>query len=449
MKKTGRIKTYIYRVLGAMFMLFSLMPCGIAEAQNKSDKQGERVAVVDDEECGCELYFVDGIQTIQRDGHFGFKLEDGTVIVEPQYLYVDKFHDGYCIVYNDSLLCGLIDRNGKTVVPVIFEEINYPTDGMIRVRKNNLYGFYGTDGKQAIDCQYRTASGFSEGLATVIIDYDSITFGYGFIDKGNNLVLPAVYQYAFTFSEGYAIVKLYDRFGMIDRQGKEVLPIKYIELTPMHDSRFFAVDAMTSKAAMFDNRFRQLTPFKYDKVTAYTEGYYVVGYNGKMTFLDVKGREKFGLHDDVGGFVDGYSYVANNGKYGIINTRGKTILPIEYDNSGYNAMAYYFSEDLAIVEKDEKFGFVNKRGEVVIPIVYEAAHHCTEGLIPVKKNGVWGYIDKKGNLVCDFMFDAASYFEWGRAEIAYRSEVYKINTEGKCVKNCKKFPKEIKFKCNN
>ena len=401
--------------------------------------------VVDDESCGCELVFIDGIQTTERDGLFGFKREDGTIIVEPKYKFVDKFHGNYCIVYHDYDRCGMIDRNGKEVVPIVFEEVNYPTDGMIRVRRGGLYGFYDTAGSQQIACHYRTVSGFSEGLAVVIIDFDSNTSAYGFVDRHDSIRIAATFEYAYPFSEGYAIVKQYDRFGMIDHDGKEVLVCKYLQLTPMTDRRFFAVDAMTEKAALFNDKFKQLTGFDYERVTAYQSGYYTVERGGRVTFLDLKGHERFGFYDEVGGFVDGYSMVRRGDKYGIINERGKLILPIEYDNSGYRTMEYVFSDNVAMVEKDGHFGFVDKRGKIVVPLIYQSAQHCTEGLIPVQKNDLWGFVDKQGSLVCDFVFDAASFFTWGRAEVVYEGEVYKINPDGQCVKNCKSYPKQLKF----
>ena len=405
--------------------------------------------MVDDEACGCELYFIDGIQTIQRDGLFGFKREDGTVFVEAKYKFVDKFHGDYCIVYYDYGVCGLIDRQGRTIVPVQYAEVNYPTDGMIRYCDNGLYGFYDTAGNIAIKAQYRTASGFNEGLAVVIIDFDSNTIGYGFIDKQNKLTIPAEYEYAFAFSEGCAIVKKYDRFGMIDHNGREILPIKYLELTPMIDGHFFAVDAQNEKAALFDNRFRQLTDFIYDKILSFNEGFYVVQRNGRYTFLDGKGKEHFGFYDVANSFIDGYAMVGNNGKYGIINRKGKTILPIEYDNSGYRSMEYVFCENLAMVEKDGKYGFVNKRGEIVIPLIYNSAQHCTEGLIPVQRGGMWGFVDKEGRQVSEFVYDAASYYQYGRAEVVFEGTTYKINTDGTCVKNCKTYPKNLKFTFHN
>ena len=405
----------------------------------------EKVVVVDDEDCGCELVFIDGIQTIERNGKFGFKREDGTVFVEPTYQFVDKFHGDYCIVYNDYEHCGLIDRQGRIVVPVEYESVNYPTDGMIRISQEGLFGFFDTTGRLAIEPRYRTASGFSEGVAAVIVDFDSLSSAYGYIDKSGNMVLPPVYEYAMTFEEGYAIIRQYERYGMIDHNGNIVLPTKYLELTPMHDSRFFAVDDLTGEAALFDNRFKRLTPFQYEQILSYSEGYYVVQRDGKQTFLDLKGKERFGWYDMIGGFFDGYSMVVRDGKYGIINTRGKTILPIEYDNSGYRKMEYHFSEDLALIEKDGKYGFINKRGEIVIPIIYESAFHCTEGLIPVKRKSMWGYINKEGRQVCNFVFNNASYFTWGRAEVVYNGEVFKINSDGVCVKGCKNYPKNIVF----
>jgi len=423
-----------------LFLLAALLLPLTLTAQGK-----EKVVIVDDEECGCELFFIDGIQTIRRDGLFGFKREDGTVIVDPIYRFVDKFHGDYCLVYKDYDQCGMVDRQGRLIVPPQYKEVTYPSDGMIRFCDSNLYGFYDTTGKIVITPQYRTASGFNEGLAAVIIDFDSNTFGYGYINKDNQLVIPANYQYAYAFSEGCAIVKSYDRFGMIDHSGKEVLPIKYLEVTPMYNGHFFAVDAASEKAALFDHRFKRITGFDYDKILSYNEGFYVVQRNGQATYLDLKGKERFGFYDVAAAFSDGYAMVSRGGKYGIINQRGKLILPIEYDNSGYRSMEYVFCDNLAMVEKDGKYGFVNKSGQIVIPLKYQSAQHCTEGLIPVMLHSQWGFIDKSGKQVTDFVFDAASYFEWGRAEVVYNGVTYKINTDGICVKNCKTFPKNIKF----
>ncbi len=423
--------------------LLALLPLG-ASAQRHSDTDAEqkpRVVVVDDEACGCELYFIDGIQTTQRDGLFGFKREDGTEIVPPTYKYVDRFHGDYCIVYADETHCGLIDRNGRVVVPPLYQQVDYPSDGMIRVAQNELFGFFDTLGFPQIGCKYRTASGFSEGRAVVLIDFDSNNCAYGYIDKKDSLVLPAIYEYAFPFQEGCAVVQRYERFGMIDRDGREVLPIKYAGVGSMIHGNCFVMDVETERAAMFDSHFKQLTPFQYTNVIDYGEGYFIVERDGKKVFLNQKGKEKFGLFDQVSPFRYGFAMVSREGRYGIINHRGRFILPMEYENSMNHSSQYQFYEGLALIEKNRRFGFVNMKGEVVIEPVYQSAHHCSEGLIPVKTQNVWGYIDRNGQEFIEPFFDEASSFEWGRAEVVYNGVTFKINTEGTCVKNCATFPK--------
>ena len=71
-----------------------------------SPAAAQQVEYVDDEECGCSLVFVDGIQTTQDGDRFGFKRSDGTVIAENIYRYVDQFHGDYCKVYLDDRQCG-------------------------------------------------------------------------------------------------------------------------------------------------------------------------------------------------------------------------------------------------------------------------------------------------------------------------------------------------------
>ena len=169
-------------LLLGILAITSVLPQAQAQRKHDKEKKEQKVVVVDDEECGCELVFIDGIQTIERDGLFGFKRDDGTVIVEPKYRFVDQFKDGYCVVLHDYGQYGLIDRDGREIVEPIYEEVSYPTDGMIRVRDHGLYGFFDTAGNKVIDFQYRTTSGFSDGLAVVIVDFDSATVGYGYID---------------------------------------------------------------------------------------------------------------------------------------------------------------------------------------------------------------------------------------------------------------------------
>lgn len=446
--KTNRSIIAMKQIILLMLALALALP-SVAQRKKKNEQhypapQPSNVVVVDDEECGCELFFIDGIQTTQRDGLFGFKLEDGTDIVEPQYQFVDKFHGDYCIVGRDYDKQGLIDRTGREIVPCIYQEVNYPSDDRIRIKSNNLYGFTDMDGHIVIQPQYRATSTFNEGLAVVAIDIDSTAVAYGFINTDGTIVIEPKYQYANYFLNGYAVVQAYDRFGIIDRHGKEATPIKYEFITPVDAHGNYVVRNLqgNEKLAIFNiNGNKQLTPFRYEDFTYYSEGLYVAKVDSDTyEFLDEKGRQRFKRYQYIQGFRDGFCMVKQDGHYGIINRKGRAVLPCQYDYSTYQPEAYIFYEGLALVVKEGCIGYCNQQGEIVIPIQYQAGFAFTEHIAPVKKGHMWGYIDHQGNTVLPFVFDAASPFEYGRAEVVYKSKVFKINPQGQCLKNCKEAP---------
>lgn len=434
-----------FRLLIALVLL---MPASQAVAQrhNKNNDQTKKPkkVYVDDESCGCELVFIDGIQTTKRNGLFGFKREDGTEIVPPKYMFVDEFHDSFCLVLTDyEHHYGMINRSGKEIMPCIFDEISYPTEGIIKAKKGHYYGYYDTTGREILPPSWPSASAFFEGRAVVGEYVDTTVDGamlFGFIDTTGRYVLQPVYEYAYPFQEGRATVMLYNRLGLIDRNGKEVVPIKYAEVTTPFNGRVFARDAETGLIALFDLEGNRLTDFCYTDILCYGDGFYSVCRDTMQYFLNEKGKERFGAWQRAGKFLDGYAAVERDGKWGIINTKGRTILPCKYDNKALRPGCYTFYEGLALIEKDDRFGFCNTKGDIVIPFIYDNAFYFSEGLAPVSIEGAWGYINHKGEEVIPFMFGPSSYFEYGRASVIYNSHEYKINPSGQCVKDCSTFP---------
>jgi predicted Ser/Thr protein kinase len=159
---------------------------------------------------------------------------------------------------------------------------------------------------------------------------------WGFIDKTGKEVIPCKYFRAHNFSEGLAAVKLNDKWGFIDKTGKEVIPYKY----------FWAYK-----------------------------------------------------------FSEGLAEVRLNGKYGFIDKTGKEIIPLKYDDVGI------FSEGLAAVELNDKWGFIDKTGKEVIPCKYFWARNFSEGLAAVKLNDKWGFIDKTGKEVIPCIYEDSEEFQ--------------------------------------
>ena len=88
---------------------------------------------------------------------------------------------------------------------------------------------------EIIPLRYDQVSSFKEGFAMVRIGNK-----WGFIDKSGNDITSLKYdkpplQPASSFNEGFAMVKLGDKWGFIDKSGMELTPLKYDAVKDFHE----------------------------------------------------------------------------------------------------------------------------------------------------------------------------------------------------------------------
>ena len=393
-----------------------------------------------DEQCGCDIVYVDGIETTKETDskgitRYGFRREDGRVIVDNRYLYVDRFYGAYCRVWCDDSLAGLIDTNGREVVPCRYNAVDFPSEGRIWVVRDGLSGYTDLDGNIIIPLRYANASAFSEGRASVAVILDSFTVLCTYIDTLGTPLFEPIYQSALPYRDGYAAVYRYDRWGIIDREGREMLPNIYEQISAADHGIFFAGDewGMT----LFDYSFKPLTSVQYMPITTVSDRRIGVMRGDKYGFLDLRGREVIPcIYDEIGRFHLGRAMVRTGDRYGIIDTTGTLILPLQYHNSKKKSGLYTYRDSLALVEQNGQYGYVDLQGQLVIPFYFTSAFPFSQGLASAQHNGQWGYIDTKGDIYIPFIFDIASPFEYGRAEIIYNGDIRYIDRQGRCVKNC-------------
>ncbi|MBR1784902.1 MAG: WG repeat-containing protein [Bacteroidales bacterium] len=399
--------------------------------------RAQDIRLVEDEDCGCDLIYVDSIETTRgSNGLYGFRHADGRRLTPEIFSQVDFFHDGYCKVMLDGGNTGLIDTAGRTVVPFIYDNLDYPADGRVLVLRDELWGFCDMAGREVIEPQFTMAGNFSEGCATVLVPVDSTEYRCTFIDTAGHMLFPPIYENLEAFNCGFALARRYQRWGIIDHQGRERLTFMYETITTLFgDTLFFAGD--DSGMALFDASMRPLTRYVYTWGGAMADGRIAVQRGSHYGFLDRHGREVIPpVYDEVSTFAHGRAMVASGGRYGIIDTAGRTVLPMEYENKTPHGHKYVYNDGLALVEKNGRLGYVDLEGRLAVPLYFEAAYQFSEGLASVRHNGLWGYIDTAGAVFMPFVFDLASPYKWGRANVVYMGQSRRVDRKGRCVKNC-------------
>lgn len=394
-----------------------------------------------DPTCGCDILYVDGIQTTRDGDRYGFRRDDGFVVAPNIYSHVDQFSGGYCRVWLEDTLCGLISASGEVIVPCIYDNINLPSCGRVLVTKNGLFGYTDLHGNPVIPLSYPQAALFSDNRAAVVVALDSFFYACTYIDTLGNTLFEPIYESALSFSNGYAPVKQYERWGLIDTLGREALPTVYEQITTIDHGIFFAGDgdglAFFNLALSDNNKIKPLTQPVYVPVTPPADNRVGVSRNGKMGFLDLNGREVIPCtYDEVGTFKLGRALVRVGNHFGIIDTLGNIILPIEYSDNTSKGHKYVYYDSLALVERDGLLGYVDLQGHFVIPPRFKEAYHFSQSLAPVLFEGAWGYVNTRGEIYLPFIFDIASPFRWGRAEVFFQGRRHKIDLQGHCLTNC-------------
>jgi hypothetical protein len=135
----------------------------------------------------------------------GFKDQEGNIVVQPKFLVVHSFENGFAPVKMETGY-GFINEKGEDAVPCIYDRVFPFSDGLAPVMKKingeALFGFVDTKGKVIIPLRYQYASIFSEGLASVFINNRN-----EYIDKTGKIIfkLPEGHKGSY-FKDGKAQV---------------------------------------------------------------------------------------------------------------------------------------------------------------------------------------------------------------------------------------------------
>ncbi len=420
-------------------------------------------------------FFLDGF-AVNKDGQYSYMDKTGKVIMPLDYFPLDYFNGDLRSARKDERNMGYIDETGKVVIPLEFNDIGDFNDGLACVEKyydlgnGSSYtpkGYIDMTGKLVIPLRYEDAHDFSDGLATV----RQGPYNYAFIDTDGNVVtVIREYSAVFAIKEGFARVrknnKMDDSWGIIDKNGREIVPPKYDgvsdfseglaavsrrdKLSQPDENNYIHIESYLK--GFVDTTGKVVVPLKYNYAEDFKGGLAKVGNydgrkdeNGKRTgkfgFIDKTGKEIVPLiYDEVEDFDNGLARVKKDGKYGFVDKTGKEVVPPVYDGIGTSVLFdidyKMFKDGLVRVKKDGKYGFVDTTGKEVIPPVYDYAGEIledrdgfNEGYVCVRKGKKYGYIDKTGKEVVPFIYDDAQNFSEGLAWVRQGKKwgILKIN----------------------
>lgn len=434
-------------------------------------------------------FFSEGLAWVQIKEEYGFINEEGVMLMSPRYVWAEPFHDGLAMVLKDGRN-GFVNKQGEEVIPLVYENAQSFSEGLAAVytlmeggvnswiyinkkgdlvitnigtgittagsfsgglanieKGENKAGMIDTNGKEIIPCEYQELGELSDSMIAA-----KKNGKWGYYNLKGQLVISCRFDEAESFYDGEALVTSGDSY-YINKKGVFIRPVKRQTEETIDESKLFTIDYINTRGeriirgkpgVMSVIYFNGMTPVrvnskwgfmnkegilaipcKYDSVGSFSEGLASVRVNDKWGYIyqddDTLTSCRF---DYAYNFHRGIAIVKTNGKYGYLGKTGEIMIPCRYD------MAYTFKDSLAVVRIGDQFGYINKAGEQIIPCHFDDAFDFNEGLAVVKKDGLWGYINKKGLLVISFQFDEANQFSEGLAAVKKDGKLGYIDKNG-------------------
>lgn len=275
----------------------------------------------------------------------------------------------------------------------------------------------------------------------------------GIIDKEGREIIPChLYTSSISslslYNEGRLLVKGdHGRYGYYDTEGKLVIPFIYREAHAFSEG-LASVENDDFEYGVIDIKGNTVIPFNYTYIGNFKDGMAPASkmMEGSSSYLyqlegiiDIHGNEVIPLiYEDVDFFREGLARVEDKeGNFSFFDNKGRKVLSL---SKGMWASEFY--NGYAIVEdrNTKKYGVMDRTGKITVPCKFDDFDFSNfkEGVFVIKKEGHYGLIDEKGNLLTSVAYDYIfSYWtSGGLAKVRKDGKFGVLNRSGKEVIPC-------------
>ncbi|MFN7098930.1 MAG: WG repeat-containing protein [Flavobacterium sp.] len=330
------------------------------------------------------------------------------IIVDKQVVYV-RVNVGGSWGFNDS--------KGNVVIPLGKYAFLNPIDDhdMIYATKGNKKGYIDIHQNEIVPIIYDELDLYSEGLAAA-----KIKDKYGFLDRKGKEVIAFQFDQADDFNSlGLALVKKNFNYGLINKIGVTIVPFNFQEIIVLESVKLIAV-CKNNKWAFYSISGKPMSNFEYDEIKFTNSSLVLVRKESKLGFLDSNLAVKipFGKYEFATNFnKNDLAIVSVNNRYGLINLKDSQVIRAQFDSIGY-LQEEYSESDSYVGFKKNSLTLFDEKGNVLIGSVkdYFKDHVKINNKIKViyqvqGMDGLSGVIDDRGNILIPLKYQEIEHFE--------------------------------------
>ena len=304
--------------------------------------------------------------------YYGYIDEKGNFAIPATYQEAEDFSCGYALVrVSESSIYFVDEKNNIQNAPDFDRVANFFYYDHVRyMTSSSLWGMLNKNFEIVIQPAYVQLGSMSgDGLVAAKQTADG---KWGYLDKNGETKIAPMYDFAYTFDQGYAVVVMGDNMGVINKSGEFTVGLQSTKyLSNVGGERIGFQDAQSRKVGLMDCKGNIITQAIYDgwDGIGFTDGALMaVSANDKWGYIDKNGKVKIALQfAAASSFCDGKAWIARteDANYETIDENGKTLLTLakgEHPNS-------IWRQGLCLVVKEDatkaEYKYINEKGAIV------------------------------------------------------------------------------------
>lgn len=299
----------------------------------------------------------------------------------------------YYTVYENGKF-GVINNEGQAVINPEYTEI-------IAIPNKDIPIFVCTYDVNDQDRTYKTKV-INQNNEKLFNDYEKVEAIDNFDSKQN-----------IWYEDNVLRVQKDGKYGLINFEGKEILPCNYEEITALKGVTSNLLVKKDGKVGLVNEKGQTIVNTEYKDIQTLKEGY-------KNEYIIINDNNQYGIISTTGTVIVEPKYesvkylnssemfaVKEAGAWKLINKDNEILI-----DGGYDNIVEVKGENV-VVEKDGKYGVVTTKDEEKIPVEYEEIKYTFSIYYIAKTSGKYGIINLENEQIKDFNYVNMNYVEKG------------------------------------
>jgi len=347
---------------------------------------------------------------------YGIVNKAGDVIL-PNIFYKDY-------VQGNDVLIRLEERYGtynlgtlKWGIPLEYELLmRMSNNNLFIAKKNGQYGVVDNNNVQIVPFEWasiESISGLENYIIVKSVSYQDKQYGiYSLIEK--QLTIPCLYTSLYKLDkQNYFVVQNGSKVNIVDIQNSPRFKLWYDELNTVYDDADHYIVKQNDKYGVIDDNEKQVIPIEYMEIAKYqfSDGSHLARNKmGKYGFIRLDGTVTLPFeYDNLKKEYNSSIVSVQNGKCGLVQISSgivREIVTCDFDDiKGINKVF--------VVEKNKMFGLLNELGKPITEINYQSIEMLNPNsgsnlIIKAKKDNSYWLLNQLGKPITNSKYDELS-----------------------------------------